>query len=792
MSNNINSMPTLASVMTDAARKVVGKTQSGNSSMKESGRQWAELRLAKSIGASNRGYGTMPSFEKFGQMSTGGMLNNTTTQPNFYSPFLTPSSFQIPNTRKEIYLWSNWWRLNEPKVAAGIDFYKNFPFNGWKLECKSGVVKDYFEKLIEKLNFQKMLPLISGDYYLYGDAFVFTEIDCPHCGGGMIDLKTGKDCEHKGASWKSMVTLNPDSVQITAGFITTEPVYAYLPNDQEVRIVMEKNPKEVYDKIPDQVKAKIMARQPITLNPISIHHFKHGSEYWNDYGVSLVKPLMVTLAYKDKLRQAQWLIAERHIIPTKIVMVGDDNRPASQADLDSVQEQLSAVANDPNLTLVVPHAFKYEFVGASSQILNVAAEFEQLDQEILDGLMLNKGLLNGEGPNYGSAQVGLLAMNERLESWRREMQHFIEQKIFKPCAEWNGFYASGEAGQEELIYPKIIFDPLRLKDNTGQLQMMVTAQQNGVVSAETLVEEFGLNWDQEVERLRFEQGMNFVNAPEIMDTDMNIGFGGVTGAGFGGGPLNQPLTPGAEGGDLGMGEMPPAGGDITGGAPATAPAPEALMPPATADTIYKQYKFASNLVNEICYNRTALAKLEERNYLSEIDRELNERFAVTGRGYFKEIPEDLEPAEPWNWKGAGVPENYEAVKLVKASKVKNKSIIGYTGLEKKLYKLIMSMQPPLAFYAQYEAGPGKEYILDGAFPQIKLAIEADGEIWHNNENKIKSDQHRDTNLSRQGWTVLRFTDKEIERQPKDVAMVIKQAMQKLLGSLSGEPGDQFI
>jgi len=98
----------------------------------------------------------------------------------------------------------------------------------------------------------------------------------------------------------------------------------------------------------------------------------------------------------------------------------------------------------------------------------------------------------------------------------------------------------------------------------------------------------------------------------------------------------------------------------------------------------------------------------------------------------------------------------------------------------------------LAFYAQYEAGPGKEYILDGAFPQIKLAIEADGEIWHNNENKIKSDQHRDTNLSRQGWTVLRFTDKEIERQPKDVAMVIKQAMQKLLGSLSGEPGDQFI
>ena len=787
MSNNINSMPTLASVLTEATRKIVGKTEARNGNNRQAGRNWAELRTAKGFGATGG---------RYAQMSTGGGLNNTTTQPNFYSPFLTPSSFQIPNTRKEIYLWANWWRNNEPKVAAGIDFYTNFPFNGWKLECKSGVVKDYFEKLIEKLNFQKFLPLISGNYYLYGDAFVLTEIDCPHCFGSMFDQKTGQKCEHKGASWKSMTLLNPDSVMITPGFISTEPLYAYLPNDREIKIVMEGNPRELFEQIPDGIKAKIRSKQPIPLDPICIHHFKHGSDYWADYGTSLVKPLFVTLAYKDKLRQAQWLIAERHIIPTKIVMVGDDNRPASQADLDSVQEQLAAVANDPNLTLVVPHAFKYEFVGAGSQVLNVSSEFDLLDGEVLDGLMLNKGLLNGEGPNYGSAQVGLLAMNERLESWRREMQHFIEQKVFKPCAEWNGFYATGDGGQEELIYPKIIFDPLRLKDNTGTLQMLVTAQQNGTISAQTLVEEFGLNWDQEVERLRFEQGMNFVNAPEVMDTDMNIGFGGVSGQGFGGGALNQPLTPGAEGGE--MGAMPgaePVGGDLGMGAVPEAPASAAPAPaaPATAETIYRQYKFASNLMNEISFNRTAMSKLDETNYISEIDRELNEKFAVTGRAYVGEIPENLEMVKPWNWQGIGIPENFQAMKLVKEAKVKNKvNVHGYTSLEKKLYKIVMGMQPPLAFYAQYEAGPGKDYILDGAFPQIKLAVEADGEIWHNNPNKIHSDKTRDTNLSRQGWTVLRFTDKEIERQPKDVAMVIKQAMQQLIGGLSNGTTNQII
>jgi very-short-patch-repair endonuclease len=95
------------------------------------------------------------------------------------------------------------------------------------------------------------------------------------------------------------------------------------------------------------------------------------------------------------------------------------------------------------------------------------------------------------------------------------------------------------------------------------------------------------------------------------------------------------------------------------------------------------------------------------------------------------------------------------------------------------------MNVPLAFYAQYEAGPSKNYTLDGAFPAIKLAVEADGEIWHNNPNKIAQDKQRDMSLAQQGWTILRFTDKEIEKQPQEVAMVIKQALQKLLGAHTG-------
>lgn len=781
--------------MTSGAREVIYKPTGPG---QNTNHRWAQIRTAQTFGTKTAQYS--------------GMMNNTVTQPDFYSPFLTPSSFQIPNTRKEMYMWAEWWVTNEPKVAAGIDFYTNFPFNGWKLECKSSVVKDYFEKLLEKLNFQRVLPEISYHYYLYGDSFPFATIDCKKCKGSMIDPDDfSKECDHKGATWKSVTVLNPDSIMVSPGIMDAPPTFYYIPTEREQKIVMERQPKEVYDLLSDDLKNLIAQNQPIKFNNLCIHHFKHASAGWKDYGVSLVRPLFTALAYRDKLRQAQWIVAERHIVPVRIVTVGDAERPASQSDIDSVKDQLSFVANDPNLTLVTPHAFDYKYVGASNQILKVTDEFELLNQELLDGMMLNKALLNGEGPSYNNAQVGLVSMNKRLETWRQEVALWIREKIFKPVAEWNDFYTEGEGGQKELVYPDIIFDDLKLKDNTGVLQQMVQCQQNGVLSAQTVVEEMGINWDQEVERLRFEQGLNFINSTDIMNTDMNIGFGGVSGNGFGAG-LNQPLTPGAggpaapgapEGGAMGE---PPLGGGAP--APGAAPAPGGA-PPATAEQIYDQYRFSVSLMNEILFNRMSNAEINMQKFATKIDKELNQREPVTGRSIEAEtieafkthienfsinqlmFPEDLDLIEPWECSSVGEPLNYQASKNLQwvrtaAQKKDTPLIHGYTSIEKKLYNLVMGMRVPLAFYAQYEAGPGQEYTLDGAFPAIKLGLEADGEIWHNNPNKLQTDRQRDLNLARQGWTILRFTDKELEKQAPEVMGVIQQALQKLLGNARGK------
>jgi len=109
------------------------------------------------------------------------------------------------------------------------------------------------------------------------------------------------------------------------------------------------------------------------------------------------------------------------------------------ADIAAVQEQLAQTANDPNLTFVTHHAFELQWEGASGKVLTLSNEFDFINQEILDGMMINNALLNGEGPTYNNDAIGIESMIERLETFRREIAQWIEQYIYLPEAIRQGF-----------------------------------------------------------------------------------------------------------------------------------------------------------------------------------------------------------------------------------------------------------------------------------------------------------------------------------------------------------------
>lgn len=271
----------------------------------------------------------------------------------------------------------------------------DFSMSGFILECSNGKILRYFEKQVKDLKLNHWLKMISHEYYMLGDVFPFTEIECTSCGGSGV-TKDGKSCNHPDGKIKRIVVLNPDWIEVQSNALASEPVISLVPDEDLREIVAKREPRQIYDRLPKKLIEMVSKGLPIQLSNRCVSHIKHNASPYGIYGTSLIRRLFTILAYKTKIMTANWIIAERLILPVRIVKVGSDARPATAADILDTSNQLSAVANDPNLTLVTHHNLEYNWEGAAGKIQNVTAEIEQIGKEILDGLMLNQALLNGE------------------------------------------------------------------------------------------------------------------------------------------------------------------------------------------------------------------------------------------------------------------------------------------------------------------------------------------------------------------------------------------------------------
>ena len=249
---------------------------------------------------------------------------------------------------------------NEPKVAASIDFYSYFPMSDWEHECKDRKVKIYFDQFKKRIELPKWCRLISHETHLLGDCFPFAEISCPICNGsGMIGDEI---CDHEGGTVKRMVILNPDFIDVHTPPLNPDPIIALRPDEELINMVQRKTPG--HERLSPEVIALVSSGQPIRLDNRNVSHLKYGESGYSRYGIGMVRRLFPILSYKTKLMVAQWIVAERLIVPIKIVKVGSDERPAGPADIAAVQAQLAETANDPNLTIVTHHAFDFDFIGA--------------------------------------------------------------------------------------------------------------------------------------------------------------------------------------------------------------------------------------------------------------------------------------------------------------------------------------------------------------------------------------------------------------------------------------------
>ena len=370
----------------------------------------------------------------------------------------------------------------------------------------------------------------------------------------------------------------------------------------------------------------------------------------------------------------------------------------------------------------------------------------EVPNEFLVVRMYGKVLIAGN--TFANASVGIEAMIERLQTFRKEMSNWIEEEIYKPEAIRQGFLEKNpDTGEEEPIYPKIKWNSMHLRDRQQDKNFTLQLYEKGLLSAQTVLEEFEYDPDQEIERKRYDalqmmavgEGMGGMGGMggEMgggmpgMGGDMGGGMGGDMG-GMGGMPGmggEAPISPGG-GGEGGMGGMPGMGG-----APTMAGSTNALSVDPS--------KYGGRILKEKTRN-----KIDQQNSQIYKKQEINSQ----GDGTYRDE------------KGRVVFTSIERALIPRLKEYQKNGLIRY----------------PIV--PQYRIQHGdQEYSIDFAIPHLKVAIEADGEIFHESPHQKTKDNERDMVFSQMGWTTVRLTEKQIEKQlSESMKLIVKTIMQKEL------------
>jgi very-short-patch-repair endonuclease len=285
---------------------------------------------------------------------------------------------------------------------------------------------------------------------------------------------------------------------------------------------------------------------------------------------------------------------------------------------------------------------------------------------------------------------------------------------------------------------------MHLRDQQQFRTFTLQLYEKGLLSAQTVLEAFDFDPDQEIERKRYDA----IQMAALGIQGGQGGAGGDMGGGFGGGGGGgMPSIPGGD-----AGGAPDGGAPDMGGAPISAPGAGAAPAMATTKNSITTLS-QTNVANPSNYGGKILKQKTRQRLDSEKQKVYKQK---------QDVAENKPMSGMRDAKGRIVFTKCERQLLDHLNQYKSNGLIRY----------------PIV--PQFEVKFGSiTYPLDFAFPHLKIAIEADGEAFHSSPKQVAHDKERDARLAQLGWTVLRFTDSEIEdRAERVMSAVVKTIMQK--------------
>jgi hypothetical protein len=482
----------------------------------------------------------------------GGAIRNADS--SFYSPQLSTDFLELPQSEREKRELYRFWYNTHPIVGAAIDFHTDVPMSKIRLSLPKGSdvkrnkqILHFYTRMCDRLRLFQTLYDGTHDYWLHGNVFIFAEDhdlseDVPdeliateveeEIGevdyAGRAKKRTEKRKELKPESereqnirkfvqenylgWERLQILPPEQVKLETFQYTNKTRMELIPSEKDRLVVMKAQENQdqeavkIAEDIPAEIRDNLLNGQPIPLNTSPYddfmcssfcYHLSHKKSAYDDRGISLLERCLRTLLYQDKLRQAQTSIASRAMTPKRVVW-GDK---MSEIDVEALRDQVDQALVDPDFTVVTNFEVHWDEIGSRDRLLDLSTEYDITNKLLFIGLRITESMLTGES-TYAGERIHLDVMNTMYLLYRETIAEYVEKSLFAPVAEKKGFWEEDEFGNKVLLYPKLQFTRLALRDNTELQDFMFNLYSKGSLPISFILELLNIDSDETLDQLK--------------------------------------------------------------------------------------------------------------------------------------------------------------------------------------------------------------------------------------------------------------------------------------------------
>lgn len=413
-----------------------------------------------------------------------------------------------------------------PVIASCIDIYTKYPLLGMELRCKDEQVTRFYEDLFftkEGLNYKKFLLDVGREYWTVGEAWPFATFN-----------------ESLGI-WDNEELLNPDDVQVQRSAFLREPRFLIRLPETIREVMQRRSPAWEYEKLMKVYPELARYSGADDLMPVSnilLQQMKFEADTFAKRGIPLLMRAMRAVMQEEMLNAAQDAVADRLYTPLILVKLGASAKDLgteipwipTQDDLEDFMESMDAALAADFRALVHNFAVDMEPVFGRENMPDMTADFERLEDRILQAFGLSKTMLSGasSGETYAADALNRDLVSQLLTTYQDMIkEHFRQRALVVAEAQEHYDYderngkryvkmeevleIDEETGEEriveqpKLLVPELTMQTMSLKDESAEREFFEALRAAGVpISMKTRLMASGIDFEDEVERTQDE------------------------------------------------------------------------------------------------------------------------------------------------------------------------------------------------------------------------------------------------------------------------------------------------